>query len=409
MPEGVGFTNLFAVVTVAFLVPFVLGLVPSVRLPGVVLEIAAGIVLGPSVLGWVTADLAVQVLALVGLAFLLLLAGLEVDLDRLRGRLLVRPALGMALSFALAAGVAAILGAAGLVGSPLLVALILVTTALGVVAAVLKDAGVVSTPLGQLVVASATLADVSAIILLSLLFAETGGGPGATVALLVGLVLLAVLLAVAVPRTGMLSRVAGVFARLADTTAQIRVRGAVVLLVGFTALAAAVGIEAILGAFLAGLLLGRLDRDGLREHPRFRAKLDGIGYGFVIPVFFVAAGLQFDLGALLADPATLLLVPLFLIAMLLVRGVPAVLYRGLVSPRETAVAGLLQATSLPFVVTATAIGRELGLLSPAVAAAMVSAGLVSVLLFPLLALGLLRPAPTPGPSTPSAHRPEATS
>lgn len=406
MPEGVAFTHLFAVVAVAFLVPFALGLVPSVRLPGVVLEIAAGIVLGPSVLGWVTADLAVEVLALVGLAFLLLLAGLEVDLDRLRGRLLVRPALGMALSVAIAAGIATGLGAVGLVGSPLLVAIILVTTALGIVAAVLKDAGVIATPLGQLVIASATLADVSAIVLLSLLFSDTGGGPGATVALLVGLIVLAVLLAVAVPRTGMLARVSGVFARLADTTAQIRVRGAVVLLVGFTALATAVGIEAILGAFLAGLLLGRLDRDGLREHPRFRAKLDGIGYGFVIPVFFVASGLQFDLGSLLADPGALLLVPLFLVAMLLVRGVPALLYRGLVTSREVAVAGLLQATSLPFVVTATAIGTELGLLTPAVAAAMVSAGLLSVLLFPLAALRLVRPASAPDPAPQPTPRPE---
>jgi Kef-type K+ transport system membrane component KefB len=403
----VGFANLFAVVAVAFLVPFVLGLLPSVRLPGVVLEIAVGIVIGPSVLGWVEADLAVEVLALVGLAFLLLLAGLEVDLDRLRGRSLVRPALGMALSVGLAVAVAAGLGAAGLVGSPLLVAIILVTTALGVVAAVLKDAGVVATPLGQLVVASATLADVSAILLLSLLFSGTEGGPGATVALLVGLVLVAVLLAVAVPRTGMLPRVAGAFARLADTTAQIRVRGAVVLLVGFTALATAVGIEAILGAFLAGLLLGRLDRDGLREHPRFRAKLDGIGYGFLIPVFFVAAGLQFDLASLLADPGALVLVPLFLAAMLLARGVPAVLYRGLVTSREVAVAGLLQATSLPFVVTATAIGRELDLLSPAVAAAMVGAGLLSVLLFPPAALRLV-PPPAAGARHPTAPRREET-
>jgi Kef-type K+ transport system membrane component KefB len=281
-----------------------------------------------------------------------------------------------------------------------------VTTALGIVAAVLKDAGVIATPLGQLVIASATLADVSAIVLLSLLFSDTGGGPGATVALLVGLIVLAVLLAVAVPRTGMLARVSGVFARLADTTAQIRVRGAVVLLVGFTALATAVGIEAILGAFLAGLLLGRLDRDGLREHPRFRAKLDGIGYGFVIPVFFVASGLQFDLGSLLADPGALLLVPLFLVAMLLVRGVPALLYRGLVTSREVAVAGLLQATSLPFVVTATAIGTELGLLTPAVAAAMVSAGLLSVLLFPLAALRLVRPASAPDPAPQPTPRPE---
>lgn len=401
MPEGVEFTNLFVVAAVAFAVPLLLGLVPSVRLPGVVLEIAAGIVLGSSVLGWVEADLAVEVVALIGLAFLLLLAGLEVDLDELRGRLLVRPAVGMIVSMALAAAIGLTLGAFGLVGSPVLVAIILMTTALGIVAAVLKDAGATGTRAGQLIIAAATLADVTAIVLLSLLFSETEGGPGATVALLIGLVVLAVVLAVLVPRTGMSMRVSAEFTRLADTTAQLRVRGAVLLLLGFTALAAAVGIEAILGSFLAGLLLGRLDRDGLRDHPQFRAKLDGIGYGFVIPVFFVASGLAFDLGSLLEDPGALLLVPVFLAAMLVARGVPALLYLGLIPTAEIRAAALLQATSLPVVVTGTAIGLELDLLTPAVAAAMVSAGLLSVLVFPLGALVLLRGAGPASPSTPT--------
>lgn len=400
MPEGVQFTNLFVVSAIAFAVPLLLGLWPSIRLPGVVLEIAAGIVLGSSVLGWVEADLAVEVVALIGLAFLLLLAGLEVDLDELRGRLLVRPAIGMAVSMVLAAAIGLTLGAFGLVGSPLLVAIILMTTALGIVAAVLKDAGATGTRAGQLIIASATLADVTAIVLLSLLFSETEGGPGATVALLIGLVVLVIVLAVVVPRTGMTMRVSAEFTRLADTTAQLRVRGTIVLLLGFTALAAAVGIEAILGSFLAGLLLGRLDRDGLRDHPQFRAKLDAIGYGFVIPVFFIASGLTLDLASLLADPAALVLVPIFLASMLVARGVPALLYRGLLSTMEIRAAALLQATSLPVVVTGTAIGLDLGLLTPAVAAAMVTAGLLSVLLFPLVALMVLkREAPRPFPVT----------
>jgi Kef-type K+ transport system membrane component KefB len=165
----------------------------------------------------------------------------------------------------------------------------------------------------------------------------------------------------------------------------------VVLLVAFVVLAERFGLESILGAFLAGAVVGVLDRDS-RSRPLFRVKLDAIGYGLLIPVFFVASGLRLDVNGLLTSPAALARVPLFLVALLLVRGVPALLYVPTAGRRAALAAGLLQATSLPFVVTATQIGVVIGLMTPVTDAALVCAGLLSVLIFPATALALLRGA-----------------
>jgi Kef-type K+ transport system membrane component KefB len=164
------------------------------------------------------------------------------------------------------------------------------------------------------------------VILLSLFFSESEGGTGS---MLVALGLFAAVVAavgVTLRRAGRNPRLDAVFVRLQDTTAQIRVRLAVALLVGFCALAASAGLEIILGAFLAGAVLAIVDRDSM-THPHFRLKLDAIGYGFAIPVFFVASGVRFDLQALLDAPAALLRVPVLLAALLIARGAPAVLYR----------------------------------------------------------------------------------
>ena len=134
-------------------------------------------------------------------------------------------------------------------------------------------------------------------------------------------------------------------------------------------------------------------------HPEFRLKLEAIGFGFFIPVFFVTSGVEFDLAALTSSASNLLMVPVFLAALLVVRGVPALLYRGLISTRQIMVSGLLQATSLPFIVAATAIGAELGLISAAEGAALIGAGLLSVLLFPIIGLSLLRRDPDSEPAS----------
>ncbi len=389
MPN-VSFTGLLIVAVVAFAAPLVLALTPARRLPAIVLEIVAGIVLGPSVLGWVKIDLPISILSVLGLAFLLFLAGLEVELERLRGRLLMYVGLAFLLSLGLALLAGYGLYVAGQVLSPLLIAIILVATGLGVVIPVLKDAGESNSDFGQLVIAGAMFAEFGSIILLSLFFSREATGTATKLVLLAGFALLAAGFAFVVLRLERSTRIAAVLLRLQDTTAQIRVRGAFMLLVAFVALASVLGLETILGAFIAGVILRLVDRDRMMTHPEFRQKLEAIGFGVFIPVFFVASGIQFDLAALFSSPATILRVPLFLVALLLVRGVPALLYRPLVGSRRSVVAGLLQATSLTFIVAATQIGMQLGLIAKATGAALIGAGLLSVLIFPLLALTLLR-------------------
>jgi Kef-type K+ transport system membrane component KefB len=388
MPD-VDFTNLLAVTVIALLAPLVLGVAPALRVPAVVLEIIAGIVVGPQGLGWVEVDTPVSVVALLGLAFLLFLAGLEVDVHRLRGHLLRLAVLGYLATIALGTGVGVALDAAGWVTGPGLVAITLSATSLGLVVPVLKDAGRVEGRLGQSVVAAASTADFAAIVLLSLLFSTSGTSAGSRLVLLGAFVALVATTAVVV---GLLARSRGLeltLARLQDTTAQIRVRAAVVLLVAFVALAEQFGLESILGAFMAGAVVGLVDKDSA-SHPNFRVKLEAIGYGFLIPVFFVTSGLRLDLGGLVENPSALARVPVFAVALLLVRGLPALLFVRLFDRRAVLAAGLLQATSLPFIVTATQIGVLTGLMDGVTAAALVCAGLLSVIVFPAAALALLR-------------------
>jgi Kef-type K+ transport system membrane component KefB len=398
------FGPLLLVAAVALAAPFLLGLAPRLRLPAVVLEIVAGIVVGPSVLGWVEVDKTIAVLSILGLAFLLFLAGLEIEFDHLRGSLLRLAAGGWLLSFAIALAVGFGLGATGLVDTPLLIAVILSATSLGVIVPVLKDSGEISSTFGQLIVAAGSIADFGAIILLSLLFSGEGG-VGSTLVLLGGLLALAGAMIFAVRGAERSGAVMRTLVRLQDTTAQIRVRGAVVLLVGFAALAESFGLEAILGAFAAGAVLTLVDRDEAMTHPEFRRKLEAIGYGVFVPVFFVSSGIRFDLNALLDDPGNLALVPVFLGAMLVARGLPALLYRGLVGDRRAVAGGLFQATSLPFIVAATAIGLDLGLIDGAQSSAFIAAGLLSVLLFPIVGLGVLTGRSTATVTQPAAGGP----
>ncbi len=390
------FDGALVIVTVAFAAPFILGLFPRVRLPSVVLEIVAGIVIGPAVLGWVEVDQTIEVLSLLGLAFLLFLAGLEIDFTHLRGRLLRLAGSGFVVSFVLAVVVGFALSGLGVVETPLLVAIILCSTSLGVIVPVLTDAGEIGSPFGQLIVAAGSIADFGAIILLSLFFSGEGG-VGSTL-LLLGLILALAVAAYFFLREAERSKaITSDLVRLQDTTAQIRVRGAVVLMIGFVALAEALGLEAILGAFAAGALLALVDKDEFMTHPDLRNKLEAVGYGVFIPIFFVTSGVRFDLDALLDDPGNLAMVPVFVVALLAVRGLPALLYRGFVGTRRAAVGALLQATSLPFIVTATAIGVELDLMDGAEAATLIAAGLVSVLIFPATGLSLLTRSSRPAP------------
>jgi Kef-type K+ transport system membrane component KefB len=252
------------------------------------------------------------------------------------------------------------------------------------------------------VIAAASVADFGAIILLSIFFSGEGG-TGSTLLLLGSLFALAALVFVVVRGAERSARIRADLLRLQDTTAQIRVRAALALFVGFAAISQQLGLEAILGAFIAGAIISLADADRVMTHPDFRRKLEAIGFGFFIPVFFVTSGVRFDLDALTASVSSVAMVPVFLAALLVVRGLPALVYRRLLDGPHTAIAGIMQATSLPFIVAATAIGIELGLIDAAASAALIGAGLLSVLIFPLTGLVLLRRAAPPGPSGATAE------
>ena len=403
MPE-VSLNGIVLVAAIAFLAPLLLGLAPRLRLPAVVLEILAGIAIGPSGLGWVQPDVVIEVLALVGLAMLLFLAGMEIEPNRFRGRPLKISAAGFAISIAAGLLIGTLLAAFGMLDNPVLFAIALSATSLGLITPVLKDAGQSATPLGQLTIAASSTADFASVILLSLLFSREGAGAGSTLILLGGFALLAALLGLALAGAGRSMKISETLLRLQDTTAEIRVRGAMLLLVGMSALAQHLGLEVILAAFIAGAVLKLVDRDVMLTHPHFRLKLESIGYGFVIPVFFVASGLRFNLASLFESASSLAAVPVFLAALLIVRGLPALLFRADLGNRGVLVAALLQATSLPFIVATTQIGLELGAMTQGAAAALVAAGLLSVIIFPATALTLLQRSSSERP----AAEPDAT-
>lgn len=377
--------SLVVVLAVAALAPL---LATRLRLPGPLLEIVAGILLGPAVLGLVRLDATLNALGLLGLSFLLFLAGHEVDLRRFRGTLGRRVALSLGVSVAVAAVVTAGLAALG-VGGAIVVGIALLATSLGLIVPVLADAGVLDRPVGRLAVAGASAGEVAAVVLLSVGLAGSSTPLGGRILLLVLLVAALGMLAAAVIGVERVPRLTGLIAMLADTSAQIRVRMTVLLVAGLALAAQALGFEAVLGAFLAGLLVRALDPEPERTHPLYPVKLDAVGYGLLVPVFFVTSGAGLDLSGLVGHPAALVTVPAFLAALLAVRGLPALVFRRELAPRETLAVALLQATSLPFLLAAAAVGEEMGLLDPAVGAGLVAAGLVSVLVFPAVALALL--------------------
>jgi Kef-type K+ transport system membrane component KefB len=386
---AISFNSVLIIAGVAVLVPAVLGAFPRLPVPGAVLEVVAGIVVGPSVLGWVRVDAPVQVLSDLGLGMLLFLAGLEIDIDELRGPL----ARLAASAFAVSAGLALLCGyafhLAGQATQPLLLAIIVMSTSTGLLLPLLKDAGQDTTEFGQLVMTAAALAEIVPILLLSLFFsaaAKTTEDQLVSLAIFLALLALIGLLLARVRRLAGLDRLIN---RLADRSAQLRVRAALTLALGCGVLAYRFGFASILGAFAAGLLVRLIEITGRTPHPQFQIKLEGIGFGFLIPIFFITTGVEFQLKELLASPAALAEVPLFLAALLLVRGLPAVLYRRVIGTRKAAAAGLLQATTLTFVIVATQIGLLTGKISPTTAASLLAAGLLSAALFPAGALRLL--------------------
>lgn len=403
----VNFDGVLLVMMLAVIIPLLLGLFPRVPIPRAVVEISAGILIGPAVFGLVELDDTLTVIARLGVAFLLFLAGLELDFRFLRGKPLRLGLLGYGLSILLGVIVTIPLGVADVIIDPAFVAIVLSATSLGIVLPILMDAGQADTAMGRLVIVACSVAEFGPIVLLSMFFSSSGGsGPFQAGGKLVVLVLAVLVIAIVAARAGKWDRLNAVLFKLQDTSAQIRVRVAMLLLLGLLVLSQELKFDAILGAFMAGALLAALtDRDRDAEFGHFHEKLEALGHGFFVPVFFVVTGITFPLHELFSDASTIVRIPLFLLLLLVVRGVPALFMRDELSRSQTIAAGLLQATSLSFIVVATEIGVAIGEVRPVNAASLVAAGMLSVLIFPAIALGLLRRGARTSAAAPGLERP----
>jgi len=353
-----------------------------VRLPSVVVEIVLGILIGPQVLGLVGTSVLLETVAQLGLAMLFFLAGYEIDFRAVRGRPIALAGAGWLISFGLAAAGLALVGAGGAV---LILAIGLCSTALGTILPIARDSGLLAGPVGPHLMAVGAVGEFAPIALLALFYSDGHHSGRTTLAIaLAGLVIAAAALG-SLRRSARVSRL---LSATMGTSAQLAVRLSVLVLLGAVLLAAEIGVDIALGAFAAGVcmhvLLSALNE---REEELVRSKLDGIGFGAVVPVFFVYTGVTFDLDELLSSPVALALIPVFLAAFALVRGATTfALSRRVLARAERGALAAFAATELPIVVIASSTAAERGLIDASVAAAMVGAAMLSVLTFPLVGL-----------------------
>ena len=361
--------------------------VRRVRVPGVVIEIVLGILIGPQVLAYAHPDHVISGLAELGLTFLMFLAGYEIDLVAIKGRPLNLAIATWGLSLVLAFGFAFLLVSTGTALSTLLIGLCLTTTAIGTLLPIIRDAGVLQSRVGPYLVGAGTVGEFGPIVAIAVLL--TKDEPLQTIVFLGAFVMLAAVVAIIVLTGQHPPRWIDLLRRHLNSSAQLPVRISVLLVVLLVWIASKLGLDALLGAFAAGLIV-RLSTSS-EEHSPVRVKLEAIGFGFLIPIFFIVSGMRFDLQALQSDPTVIIRVPMFLFAFFLVRGVPALLlYRHHLPPKSRAALALMSSTQLPLVVVIVTIGLETGRIMPVNATALVAAGMLSVLLYPSFALSLLR-------------------
>lgn len=382
---------LFVTALIAVLAPLISEIPIGLRLPMVVVEVGLGIIVGPHVLGWASDTGMLGMLGYLGLIFLFFLAGMELELDAVRGKPLKLAAAGWALSVAVAFPLAALLDWLHLIDAPLLVAVALTTTGMGTLMPILRDSGELGTRFGTYVVAAGAMGEFGPIMLLSLLLTREH-----TRWLQTALMLFFVLLALLAAGIALLPKPPRIVSFLADTmnsASQLPVRIAILVLALLIAIAEKFGLDMILGAFTAGMIVS-LGSKGI-QGTKLVHRLEAIGYGFLIPMFFVASGMHFDVRALAASPRALLRLPLFLLLMFVARSAPIVFYRYELAKEDRIPFVFYSATSLPLLIAISEIGVQTGRMLPDNAAALVGAGMLSILLFPITALLSRRYATVP--------------
>jgi Kef-type K+ transport system membrane component KefB/Trk K+ transport system NAD-binding subunit len=409
MKESPSFISLLIVLLLAFVVPIVLSRFKRLRLPVIVGEILAGIIVGRSGLGLIgEQDPVLTLLSELGFVFLMFLSGMEIDFSNIgsagsnnsndsnkKQQLLGPLPLGV-LTFALTLGSSIIIGLVftklGLVKSPWMMALILSTTSLGVVMPVLKESGLISGSLGQMVLISALIADFATMCLITILVTVFSSGLTFKI-LLIGILFLLFFLMQYYGKR-FVNRMPGVrlaVRELSHASTQIKVRAAFTVMLIFVALSEALGAEVVLGAFLAGAVVSLLRTP---EDVELGKKLEAIGFGFFIPIFFITVGLNFNLSALYGSPKALMLAPLLLISALAVKMIPALVLRFRFSWRETFAAGVLLSARLSLIIAASAVGLRLGIISESVNAAIILVSIITVTLAPMVFARLAQRAKT---------------
>ena len=377
--------SLVVITLASVLAPIMTEVVRRFRIPSVLFELLLGIIIGPSLLGWAELSPFVTGLSALGLAFLFFVAGYEIDFARLRGAPLNQGVGGWLVSLGLGLAVGLVLMISGFVISSLLVGLALTTTAIGTLLPMLHDRGLLETRFGDFLAAAGAAGEFGPIIAVTILLGSTS--PGAETALLLAFVLLALGVAVMASRPQP-PKVVEVLQRHLSTSTQLPVRVIMLLITAMVAVATVLGLDMLLGAFAAGLIARiALHRD---QAELLQPKLESLGFGFLIPFFFIVSGMKFDVTALWSSASTAIRVPIFLGLFFLVRGLPALaIYRKVLTGTERMSLAVLQSTALPLLVVITEIGLQTKQMRPENATALVGAGMLSVLVFPLAGFALL--------------------
>lgn len=381
------FISLAIIAAIAAAVPLIANLIPKKPIPETVLLLLGGAVLGPSMLNHIWLDDSILMLSDLGCAMLFLLAGYEINPSTITGREGKRGLATWAVSLGLAfAAVHLFTGISvrGLDGIAVTIAL--TTTAIGALMPILKDRGLMGTRLGRSVLAYGAWGELGPIVAMALLLSTRARW--LTVAILLAFALLAVLLGVFGHRTTRREGpVRDILFAGRDTTSQTFVRLALLLLIVLVAASALAQLDIVLGAFAAGFALRYIIP---KDDESLEKKLNAIGYGFFIPLFFVVSGAKIDLTAVLDQP--LLLVE-FIVMLLAVRCVPIFVSMALDKNAEVAALGrwghattaIYCTTALPIIAAVTSVAVEAGALSAATASVFVSAGALTMLVMPLVA------------------------
>lgn len=390
------------VLLVAALAPIIAGVVGNsfrnVVLPVVVVELLLGVLIGPELLKLAHTDDVLDTFSNFGLGFLFFFAGYEIRIDRIKGTPLKLALIGWAISLTLAYSLSGCLEALGIVVSGLLTGSALVTTAIGTLVPVLNDENKLGGTFGTNILAIGAIGEFGPVLIVTLLLSTSDGAPEQFI-LLIAFVVIAVLAGIL--STGATARWFNFIYSRMDQSGQLPVRLTVLLLFALVVIAGALGMDVILGAFAAGMIMGLVIGD--REAHAFESKLEAIGFGFLIPFFFITSGMAVNVTALFASAGAFAKLPIFFALMLFVRGLPAMLlYKKVLPKKDRVPLALLSATQLPLVVAITAIGLDSHHMRASTAAALVGAAVLTVLFFPSISLALMRKG---GPAEP---RPEVT-